>query len=214
MPDRPSADTAQTAKPEPVSGGTLHIAQIGPLSLDPGLVDDSYEAALANQIHDGLLRHDSNLNLLPSLATTWQISRDGREYIFQLKEGALFHDGTPVTADDFVFSFSRMFRIDPDLAPLAREYLGVIEGADAYARGEADSISGLSSEGDLVLTIRLAKPYASFLHAVASEFSRVVPARLRHRARRRGVLVEPDRCRRVPSGGVGAGRADRARALR
>lgn len=170
-----SEGPTQTTKVEPLRGGTLHIAQIAPLSLDPGMVDDSYEAALVNQIHDGLLRHDSNLNLLPSLATSWQISRDGREYIFQLKQGALFHDGTPVTADDFVFSFSRVFRLDADQTPLAREYLGVIEGADAYARGEAKSISGLSADGDHVLNVRLEKPYASFLHAVASEFSRVVP---------------------------------------
>jgi peptide/nickel transport system substrate-binding protein/oligopeptide transport system substrate-binding protein len=171
----PAERPAQPAKPEPVRGGTLHIAQIAPLSLDPGLVDDSYEAALVNQLHDGLLRHDSNLNLLPSLATSWQISRDGREYIFQLKRGAVFHDGSPVTAGDFVFSFSRVFRLDEDQSPLAREYLGVIEGASAYASGEADSVSGLSTEGDYVLKVRLARPYASFLHAVASEFSRVVP---------------------------------------
>ena len=171
----PAERPAQPAKPQPVRGGTLHIAQIAPLSLDPCLVDDSYEAALVNQLHDGLLRHDSNLNLLPSLATSWQISRDGREYTFHLKEGALFHDRTPVTADDFVFSFSRVFRVGDDQSPLAREYLGVIEGANAYARGEAESISGLSAEGDHVLKIHLARPYASFLHAVASEFSRVVP---------------------------------------
>jgi ABC-type transport system substrate-binding protein len=145
------------------------------MSLDPGFVDDSYEAALVNQIHDGLLRHDSNLNLLPSLATAWQISRDGLEYTFQLKKGARFHDGTPVTARDFVYSFSRLFRLDPEQATLAREYLGVIEGAAEFARGDADSISGLATKGDHVLTIRLETPYASFLHAVASEFSRVVP---------------------------------------
>lgn len=159
----------------PVRGGTLHIAQIAPNSLDPGFVDDSYEAALVNQIHDGLLRHDSNLNLLPSLATSWQISRDGRKYTFQLKNDALFHDGTPVTSADFAFSFSRIFRLDPERATLAREYLGVIEGADEYARGESESISGISTEGDYVLTVCLEKPYASFLHVMASELARVVP---------------------------------------
>lgn len=171
----PDAGPPPQVAPTPVRGGTLHIAQIAPLSLDPGLVDDSYEAELVNQIHDGLLRHDSNLNLVPSLATSWQISRDGRDYRFQLKEGALFQDGTPVTASDFVFSFSRIFRLDPDQATLAREYLGVIEGSGAYARGETDSISGLSTEGDYVLKIRLAEPYASFLHVMASEMARVVP---------------------------------------
>jgi peptide/nickel transport system substrate-binding protein/oligopeptide transport system substrate-binding protein len=173
------ASTGQEEIPQPtnspVRGGTLHIAQIAPLSIDPAFVDDSYEAALVNQIHDGLLRHDGNLNLLPSLATSWRISRDSREYRFELKRDAYFHDGSPVTAEDFVFSLSRIFRLDPEQTRLARQYLGVIEGAGAYAIGETDSISGLSTEGDYVLTIRLERPYASFLHAMASELARVVP---------------------------------------
>ncbi|RKZ12098.1 hypothetical protein DRQ32_04440 [bacterium] len=159
----------------PVRGGTLHIAQTAPNSLDPGQVDDSYEAALVNQIHDGLLRRDSNLNLLPSLATSWQISRDGRQFRFEIKQGARFHDGSPVTAADFVFSFSRILRFGPDLASAAREYLSLIEGADAYARGEADTISGLATDGDHVLMVRLTEPYASFLHVMASEIAFVVP---------------------------------------
>lgn len=171
----PAPDPEPQPTATPIRGGTLHIAQIAPMSLDPGFVDDSYEAALVNQIHDGLLRHDSNLNLVPSLATSWQISRDGREYRFELKQGVRFQDGSPVTASDFVFSFSRIFRLDPEQATLAREYLGVIEGAGAYARGEAESISGLATEGDYVLLVRLAEPYASFLHVMASELSRVVP---------------------------------------
>ncbi len=172
-----NAGQEQSPQPtnSPVRGGTLHIAQIAPLSIDPAFVDDSYEAALVNQIHDGLLRHDGNLNLLPSLATSWRISRDAREYRFELKRGAHFHDGSTVTAADFVFSFSRIFRLDIEQTRLAREYLGVIEGTAAYASGETDSISGLSTEGDYVLTIRLEKPYASFLHAMASELARVVP---------------------------------------
>ena len=167
----------QSAQPtiSPVRGGTLHIAQIEPSSIDPAFVDDSYEAALVNQIYDGLLRHDGNLNLLPALATSWRISRDAREYRFELKRGAFFHDGSPVTAADFVFSFSRIFRLDRAQTRLAREYLGVIEGTGAYASGEADSISGLSTEGDYVLTIRLERPYAAFLHSMASELARVVP---------------------------------------
>lgn len=171
----PEEDPSPAPVDQPVRGGTLHIAQIAPASLDPGFVDDSYEAALVNQIHDGLLRHDSNLNLVPSLATSWQISRDGREYRFLLKEGALFQDGTPVTSRDFVFSFSRIFRLDPEQATLAREYLGVIEGSADYAASVADSISGLATEGDYVLTVRLTEPYASFLHVMASELARVVP---------------------------------------
>ena len=65
-----------------------------------------------------------------------------------LKRGARFHDGSPVTAADFVFSLSRIFRLDLEQTRLARQYLGMIDGTEEFARGESDSVSGLSTEGD------------------------------------------------------------------
>ena len=159
----------------PRAGGVLHLAQIEPSTLDPATVYDSYDAAVVNQIHAGLLRHDRNFSVRPDVATSWTIDHDGLEYRFELRRGVRFHDGTPLTAADVVHSVERVFRIDPESTILARQYLGVIAGTDAFARGEADSIEGLEILGPHALAIRLERPYAPFLNVLASEFARILP---------------------------------------
>jgi peptide/nickel transport system substrate-binding protein/oligopeptide transport system substrate-binding protein len=151
------------------------MAQVEPTVLDPAFVDDAYEAALVNQIFDGLLEFDANFNTLPGVAEAWHITRDGRVYTFELQKGIRFHDGTEVRAGDFAYSFTRVFRLDPEQSVLAREYLGHILGAEAFATGAADSIQGLEVLGPYRLRIVLERPYASFLAVLASEQSRVVP---------------------------------------
>jgi len=166
--------------PEPVAsaaprGGTFRMAQDAPGSLDPAQMDDSYEAIVINQLFDGLLAFDPNLGTIPGLAAHWDISRDGRVYTFDLRADVVFHDGTPVTARDVVFSLSRVFRLDPVRTGLAREYLSRIKGSSAYAEGIADRIEGLEAPDPRTVRITLEEPYASFLAVLASEMARVVP---------------------------------------
>lgn len=161
---------------EPHKGGTLHMAQSSPGTLDPACLDDVYEASLVNQLFEGLLSFDANLNVVPCIAESWRISRDGQTYTFLLKQGVLFHDGTEVTADDFVYSFTRVFDLDPRLTNLAREYLSHIEGSQAYADRKAKRIAGLTAVSPYELRITLDRPFASFLAVLAMEMSRVVPS--------------------------------------
>jgi peptide/nickel transport system substrate-binding protein/oligopeptide transport system substrate-binding protein len=151
------------------------MAQDPPETLDPARMDDSYEASVINQIFDGLLAFDANLNTIPSVAKSWEISTDGRTYTFDLKDGVRFHDGTEVTADDVLYSLSRVFRLDPEESVLAREYLSHIEGVEAFADGLSDHIDGLEELSPHRIRITLDKPYASFLSVLASELSRIVP---------------------------------------
>ena len=64
-------------------------------------------------LYDTLLTVDDNDNLLPFLATDWEISEDGLEYTFHLREGVMFHDGTPWNADAVIFNIQRQID-DPD----------------------------------------------------------------------------------------------------
>ena len=170
------ADRAPVPEVEvPRSGGTLHIAQIAPSTLDPAVVYDSYDAALVNQIHAGLLRHDRNFGLRPDLARSWWIDTSGLRYRFELNDDLRFHDGTPVTAHDVSHSWHRVFRIEKARTELARQYLGVIAGTEAFARGEIDSIVGIRVIDARTIEIDLERPYAAFLNVLASEFARVVP---------------------------------------
>ena len=55
-------------------------------------------------LYDGLVRFDEEMNPIPDLAESWEISEDGTVYTFKLREDVTFHDGTPMTADDVLYT--------------------------------------------------------------------------------------------------------------
>lgn len=108
----------------------------------------------------GLVAFDRNLNLFPDLAERWEISPDGTVYTFYLRTNATFHDGRPVTAQDFIYSWERA--ASPATASdTVLTYLGDIVGVRAMNAGQADHISGLKAIDDhtLQVTIDAPKPY-------------------------------------------------------
>ncbi|MCC6987245.1 MAG: hypothetical protein IT309_12495, partial [Anaerolineales bacterium] len=58
-------------------------------------------------VFSGLVSLDTNLNIRPDLAETWEVSADGTVYTFHIHPNAKFHDGRDVTAQDVVFSWER-----------------------------------------------------------------------------------------------------------
>jgi oligopeptide transport system substrate-binding protein len=112
------------------------------------------------RIFSGLVSFDPQLNLTPDLAESWDISPDGTVYTFHLRQNARFHDGRPVTAEDFVYSWNRA--ASPDTASdTVLTYLGDIIGLREVAFGQASQISGLKALDDhtLQVTIDAPKPY-------------------------------------------------------
>lgn len=132
-----------------------------PQSLDPHITTGTSELNIHMALFEGLVSPDpKTLEPVPAVAESWQISEDGRSYTFQLRSDARWSDGSPVTAEDFVFSWTRM--LSPDLAAPNAWMLYVIKGAEAYNRGEAASASlGLSARGPHTLELELesATPY-------------------------------------------------------
>ncbi len=105
---------APTASPtagatEPVTGGTLRIATPYTVStLDPIKSVAAGDIEVLGQIYSRLLRRTPDgKEVLPGLAEEWESSEDGLTWTFSLREAA-FSDGSPVTADDVVFSFLRL----------------------------------------------------------------------------------------------------------
>ena len=88
----------------------LVVGQIAePASLDPHVSTASNDFRIAVNVYDGLVRNTpGTLEIEPALATDWTISDDGLEYIFNLREGVTFHDGTPFNAEAVKFNFDRM----------------------------------------------------------------------------------------------------------
>ena len=95
------------------SSGIFRIAVQSPESLDPAFSRSYSESELVLQLFDGLLRFSPDLSLAPALAENWQVSPDGKTYTFHLRQGARFHNGREVIAEDFVYSLTRL--LNPDL---------------------------------------------------------------------------------------------------
>jgi len=79
-----------------------------PESLDPHKTSTVYEAHILRDLFEGLVMQDQNAELIPGAAESWTISDDGLVYTFKLRPDAVWSDGSPVTADDFVYAFRRL----------------------------------------------------------------------------------------------------------
>ena len=71
-----------------------------PPTLDPHLSGDSTSAEYVVEIYSGLMAYDRDLNLIPDVAESYEISDDGTVYTFKLRDNAVFQDGKPITAND------------------------------------------------------------------------------------------------------------------
>jgi peptide/nickel transport system substrate-binding protein len=94
---------------EPQKGGTLVFGRGGDsVGLDPASRTDGESFNVTDHIYDSLVTFKKGTTeVMPNLATKWDISADGKVYTFNLVKNAKFHDGTPVNADAVVFSFKR-----------------------------------------------------------------------------------------------------------
>lgn len=109
----------------PVSGGTLEEGVIGyASSINPVLAYTDADKDLTALIYSGLLRATPN-GLVNDLAESMDISEDGKTYSLKIKEGAEFSDGTPVGADDVLFTIEKI--VDPVInSPKAASWSGVV----------------------------------------------------------------------------------------
>jgi peptide/nickel transport system substrate-binding protein len=86
---------------------TLRVANQGDaLSMDPHSLNESLQLSLTGNLYEPLVGRDKKLGLAPALATKWSAASP-TVWRFELRKGVTFHDGTPFTADDVVFSFAR-----------------------------------------------------------------------------------------------------------
>src|SRR5688500_10826442 len=86
---------------------TLRVANQGDaLSMDPHSLNESLQLSITGNIYEPLVGRDKKLGLAPALATKWA-QTSPTVWRFDLRKGVTFHDGTPFTAADVVFSFKR-----------------------------------------------------------------------------------------------------------
>ena len=94
---------------KPIIGGELAVGMTQDLedSLDPHIVVAAGTDEVLFNIFEGLVKPDADGNIIPAVASGWTVSEDGLIYTFTLREGITFHDGSPVTVGDVVYSLKR-----------------------------------------------------------------------------------------------------------
>ncbi|MCC0023135.1 MAG: ABC transporter substrate-binding protein [Hyphomicrobiaceae bacterium] len=137
----------------------LVVGQIAePAALDPHTVTAVNDFRILMNIYDGLVRYKSGtLEVEPALATSWDISDDGTEYTFHLRDGVKFHDGTDFNAEAVKFNFDRMLKDDHpyhDTGPFPLSFF-------------FSSISEVTAIDPLTVKFTLSEPYAPFLSNLA-----------------------------------------------
>ncbi|HYE78169.1 MAG TPA: ABC transporter substrate-binding protein [bacterium] len=161
-------------KYKPPAGNTYFFpTQTNPPTLDPALVSDTTSDAICNQIFDGLLTLDDNLNIAGEIATEWSIDPDNVTYHFTLTDKAKFHNGRTVTAEDFKYSFERL--LTPEVGAKRMNWVLPILGAQEFHDGKTESLEGVIVEDPTHLTIKLKEPYAPFIYHLAMVSLSVLP---------------------------------------
>ena len=176
--------------PGPQSGGTLRLIQEVPTGLDPAYSESVYESLPINQIFDTLVVTDASLNIVPSLAEAWRISRDGLAYEFDLRSGVTFHDGHPFDAGDVVFTLTRVLR-DGGKDSMAYPILESVKGAPALAAGEADRLEGVVRVDDDTVRIVLTEANPMFLEELSMDNLAIVPEHVFERLDAEGFARAP-----------------------
>lgn len=155
-------------------GGVLRVrALVSPFDpvLDPV---SSAHAFVLEQLYDGLVRFDSNYNIIPAIAEYWKISDDGRRAVFFLRKGVKFHNGRELNADDVKFSLERVIR-NTSSGRLYPYFAGKVVGAEEFVSGETAEISGLRVVDPYTFEIQWTKPYVSSLYLLAMSYCKILP---------------------------------------
>lgn len=146
----------------------------GILSLDPAFASGQAAIWPCNQLYNGLVDMDDQLQVVPAIAKSWTISEDGRTYTFFLRNDVQFHQtgffpfNGPryVTASDFVYSLGRI--LNPDVAS---------PGAWIFQKVKRDKngVPAFKALNDTVFQIELSEPFPPFLGILTMKYCSVVP---------------------------------------
>jgi peptide/nickel transport system substrate-binding protein len=155
-------------------GGTLRLlAKSAGGSLDPKVNYTLQYWQIFQSVFDGLtafkqVNGQNSFTIVPDLAEAIPAAtNDGKTYVFTLRKGISFSDGTPLTVDDVVASFQRIFKVS---SPTAGSFYNGIVGADACLKTPADCTLDGGVVGDAAkntVTINLTDPDTEFLYKLS-----------------------------------------------
>jgi len=117
---------------QPRYGGTLRVAWEADITgLDPHTSSGLQAQWMVGNIFNSLVTIDEQLNYIPELAESWDIKDGGKTYVFHLRKGVKFHDGTDFNAEAVQFNFLRITaRLDPEEKPFAAPFFTAVESVE------------------------------------------------------------------------------------
>ncbi|WP_353979919.1 peptide ABC transporter substrate-binding protein [Salinicola endophyticus] len=164
----------------PAQAETLNIGVIGELaSFDTSQVSGgTWESDILMDVFEGLVKQSADGEVLPGMATRWEVSDDGRTYTFHLRDNAKWSDGEPVTAEDFVFGWQHL--LAPKNASKYAYMLYPIANAEAINTGKqpAESLGAKSLDDGKTLEVTLNQATPYFLQLLTHYTAYPVPKHL------------------------------------
>jgi len=170
-------------------GGVFHINEVENFrSLFPHDAGDISSYNIGSQVYEGLVRLDpKNLEVIPGIATSWEVSDDGLTYTFHIREGIYFHDnpcfdkgiGRELDVDDVIYSLTMLCTKSP-MNDYFTMVIDRIDGAREYyefsdSNQKLEEISGLKRIDDHTLQIKLTKPFTGMTKVLATASCWVFP---------------------------------------
>lgn len=176
-----------TGSTTPKAGGSMSFYIGEPAYIDPYNTQESEGTEVEQTLFDSLTRVDplDPTKLGPAAAESWSSNADATVWTFKLNKNDKFSDGTPVTAKDFIYAWTRI--VDPNtINTLTKKadpsiigyHLAFVKGYDDLVAGKTKELTGLKAVDDLTFEVTLAKAFADFPYVVAHPALAPVPQAL------------------------------------
>lgn len=144
---------------QPKMGGVLRAGmQTDPVGLDPHTTQATATRNMLENVYDTLVMFDSQMQIVPALAESWETSEDGLTWTFKIREGVTFHDGSAFKASDVAFSLNRIK--DPEVA--------------SPRSGDFEVVASVEAPDDATVVITLTKPFSPLLSKLAQSLNVIV----------------------------------------
>ena len=136
----------------------MNVALLGEIvRLDPAFAYDNDTSVVIDNICEGLLTHNADNSLKCNLAESWE-AVDDTTYVYKLREDVTFSDGSPMTAEDVVYSLQR--HLDPELG--------------SYMNWFFENVESIDKTGDYEVTVKLSQPDANWQYVLATSAGMIV----------------------------------------
>ncbi len=162
----PAETTTTAAAAGPVKGGTVNVYINEPVAIEPLDLEESEGTQVGQALFDSLAAFDPiTSEIMPAAAESWKANADASVWTFNLVKTAKFHDGTPVTAKDFVYAWNRL--VNPVNKSNVAYHLEPVKGYADVLAGTATEMTGLKAIDDYTLEVTLSYPFGDFEYVVA-----------------------------------------------